>query len=644
MSRDYLGIFSKLILVLAKDEKSSLRNMTTDDDTALAKVIAFRDQVVAECEKEFGPLINELGDLEAQTKFDSLTPEKAKAAHLYKRWKIEQRIDKLTEWRGENPLEFMHSGRLDLVSPDLVNSREFDCKVLEAMAVHDVARAGFAKRRKQRQEAMEQGKLESQSESESEPEEEANAAQVRPLDHLQHLRHLQPAAWGPPPGLTATPGINEGLPYDDEAISHLPNKPKLATELAARKKAATAYTDEYLHQKVKENLTTKAANKRAGEVMESGVNKQPRTEEEEDDDYDPSVAFTGRARSSSSVEIIDDYVPEIQQKDFATLDDHSPNSPEDDYEPSLEVPLPTTLPASQPTSRSNLQTNQSSRLTTSDTTQQGESHNMDRVELSSSSSSRSSGSSEEDQSSNSSRSVSGESASGSSRYSRRSDSESASNSSGSEDESDYEPVITATRPSRSAQPPGPSRPRYPVPGPSNGHPAPSYPRAMPPRFRNQPPHLPPNVRGRPYKVRAPHPAYIPPPQSGLPYPPPVDYYQQQQPPYNIVPPPYLGPPQPYNAAPHPQDIYRQPYYPNGPVPPQPFYPPGPSVPQAHPAHPSPPVPQAPARQSYPPPSRGGAGPRHGPSGRRPPASYRRNPEDVYGQPEYGDDAELSGYY
>lgn len=340
----------------------------TEEDAELKKVIALRDRVVEEREEEFGHLVEIPESTEAKAslhaQFTALSPEKSKEAHLYRRWKIEQRVEADTEWRGENPAEHLRSGRLDLVAPDWINTREQDAKVLESMAIHEIARKEFANRRIKRAEAASKGEIEVQSESEDEPSHqpgEYGHVPTRP----SNLSHLQPSHWGPPPGPRAGVPLAQtgGLPYDDEDVApakytnHLPHKPMVngakdnqvsQPDSSTVLQIAAALIRTQLQQQEAERL--KAAALASTLKAPDATNVQARmdtVEEDDDDDYDPSFS------RNSSVEVLETKTssvkptksplnPDIHPKNDAN-ESQSSDEGEDDYVPTLSR-APSTAP------------------------------------------------------------------------------------------------------------------------------------------------------------------------------------------------------------------------------------------------------------------------------------------------------------
>lgn len=587
--------------------------MAAEEEADLAELVTLRDSVVADLEKEFAEFVTEkalytdsAAALESQ--FASLTPDKARTVHLFRRWKITQRLDAALERRGDAAAERMNNGRLDLVAPELVSSREFDSKVLAVMPVHDVARANFERRMQAQTEAKAAG-AEEEYESETDYEAEAAAAGVSssPVS-VKSIDHLRPVNWGPPPGLRAAPQ-SEGLPYDDYGVSSLPIKP-----------------------------ATKDSAKRNGEVLENSTVKQTKVvEEDNDDDYDPTEVLVTRPPSRSIVT-----APAAASATPIKLEDDD----EDDYVPTLEVP------------RSRPETTNS--VATSDPTHTFPGPALHRETYvsdsddSSESSKASSARASNQESSNSSRS--GNSASASSHHSQD-DSSSNSNSSDSDsgEESDYEPAITSVN-SSAPHPPFPTQ--TPVSPQVSSLPA-NTPRGPSPSSYARPPprrpanynhtHPAPQHQQRGYKNRPPPPVA---PASHL------NPYQPSPPPPSAAAAmayyggavPVASAPLPNPSAPGPGQVpytagmYNLPYYPADPAAFPPYYPaaPGPSQQQQAP----PPQQQQGGRRRQPP--RGPAAARYGQ--RAPPPQQaqahhrRRNPEEVYGQPEYGDESDVSGYY
>lgn len=370
--------------------------MTTDQEVEIAKVLSLRDRVVREAEQEFGHLVQPLPSTTAEefktflaNQFKNMSPEKVKAAHLFRRWKIEQRINKDIERRGDNPTDLLLTGRLDLLPSELVNSKEFDSKLLEVMTVHGTSHDSFINRQTKHDPTSE---IESPSENDSELE--PTGTEEQPQEpHLEYsqipkkrstisVSHLQPAHWGPPPGpKEPILGSQESGQLSNDGIStpppitqpNLPSKPVLsmtppvaAEVVRVAKEAALGYAariraqlKERQAQRLKGESSSESPStpsfspKRSGEYLEGPANKQLRNmsadEEEDDDDYNPATDLPILlAKKNSQPQHSIKPFP-IEPSTYANKASNSSEDDDEDYVPTLTSSKPYSSATNTPT-------------------------------------------------------------------------------------------------------------------------------------------------------------------------------------------------------------------------------------------------------------------------------------------------------
>lgn len=176
-----------------------------DENAEVAKVLKFRDEVVASLTETYGHLKS--GDTDELAK---LTPEARAEAHRFRRWALDMRVRTTAEQRGSNPMERLIAGKLYGLPRELIPDSEFDTKVLGVMT----DKPDFARRASRgldgpissSNSSGSSSSSDSSSDEEESEDEKDNAIEDEEAVLVKQTAGLPSAAQlGPPPNLPAKP-------------------------------------------------------------------------------------------------------------------------------------------------------------------------------------------------------------------------------------------------------------------------------------------------------------------------------------------------------------------------------------------------------------------------------------------------------
>lgn len=480
-------------------KKRYRKNMTGDDESAeVAKVLQFRDKIVASLTQSYGHL-----SADAMAK---LAPAARAEAHRFRRWMLDSRIKALAEERGCNPMERLVAGKLHGLPRELIADPAFDTKVLSVMT----AKPEFTRRADRDPDDMDASSSSSSDSSSNDGTSSSDSDGSDDSDGEENKENT--------PGSTKNDdetmvvGQTGALPSAAQLgpPPNLPAKPMSKLDLETSKIRQKLLL---LKQKQQQNPATPAV---AAEGSVATGSKRTRDYESDNDD---------------------DYQPELK-KDSSAQPVEAQEEEDDDYVPSLGLGSESVV----------------KKLNNGiDIEKKGANEKDDSSSSSSSSDSESSSSSDSDTDSSSGSSDSDGSDSGNDDY----DSDgSSSSSSSSGEESDYEPTITSIttrglplKQEPSSQPDYPQQQQLPMQyqqPQQHYQQAPFNPQQQQQQRQYAPYYNPAQPPSAPAAMAVGYPPYQAPPAPGYVAPAQPPFYAQQ---------PSLPPvPQPYQAPVHPAPV------------------------------------------------------------------------------------------